>query len=190
MAEQIHGHMPPALDIEAVLADPDGACPDCIRLVIGQLTDALRLAESDGDSARRDLTGAYKALIGVMPGSRPASATAAASTAAKMIRDHEAERRRVLDERDAARAERDEARDLAVQAGESRADEIVRATNAEAALDATRAQMRHVRAELLAEESRMLDARVHVNPRAKKQLDAAARRLRALATSLDGENHA
>ena len=54
---------------------------------------------------------------------------------------------------------------------------------------ATRAQMRHVRAELLAEEGRMLDARVHVNPRAKKQLDAAARRLRALATSLDGENH-
>ncbi|MFC4048356.1 DUF6292 family protein [Actinomadura syzygii] len=62
--------------------------------------DALRLAEADGDSARRDLTGAYTVLIGVMPGNRPPSTTAAAEKAAKMIRDHVAERERIVaDER-------------------------------------------------------------------------------------------
>lgn len=109
MPEPIHGHMPPAADIDTVLADPAGACPDCVRIVVEQLRDALHLAESDGDSARRDLTGAYKALIGVMPGSRPASTTAAAEKAAKMIRDHDAERRRVLAERDEALARADRA---------------------------------------------------------------------------------
>lgn len=30
----IHGHMPPAADIETILADPGGACPGCVRIVI------------------------------------------------------------------------------------------------------------------------------------------------------------
>lgn len=78
---------------------------DAARADVERLTAERDLAESDGDSARRDLTGAYKVLIGVMPGSRPASTTAAAEKAAKVIRDHDAERRRVLAERDNARAE-------------------------------------------------------------------------------------
>lgn len=55
-----------------------------------------------------------------------------------------------------------------------------------AELDAARERMRRVRAELLAAEARMLDARAFVNPRAKSHLDAAARRLRKLATALGG----
>ena len=124
MAEQIHGHVPPNADVEDVLADPAGACPDCVRIVIERLCHDLDVQ-------------------------RAAMAT--------MLED-----------------------ERQMQAAHDRT---------RAALDAAREQMRRVRAELLDAEARMLDARAYVNPRAKKQLDGAARRLRALATSLDGENH-
>lgn len=34
MAEQLTGHMVPDADIEAILADPGGVCPGCVRIVI------------------------------------------------------------------------------------------------------------------------------------------------------------
>ncbi|WP_433225536.1 hypothetical protein [Actinomadura formosensis] len=138
MAEQIHGHALPALDVEDVLADPAGACPNCIRIVIERLRATLA---EDPDRAQ---------LLHELDVQRAAMATMLA------------------DERQMAAAH----------------------TQTRAALDAAREQVAHVRAQLLTEEARMLDARAHVNPRAKRSLDAAARRLRKLATDLDGENRA
>src|SRR5690606_4249490 len=45
----IHGHMPPDADIETILADPGGACPGCVRIVIeGFRAEVKRLrAERD-----------------------------------------------------------------------------------------------------------------------------------------------
>ena len=41
MAEQLTGHMAPDADIEAILADPGGACPDCVRIVIEGFRDEV-----------------------------------------------------------------------------------------------------------------------------------------------------
>src|SRR5690606_37638445 len=52
----ILGHMPPAADIETILADPGGACPDCVRIVIeGFRAEVERLrTELDETTAARD----------------------------------------------------------------------------------------------------------------------------------------
>lgn len=51
--------------------------------------------------------------------------------------------------------------------------------------DRLAAQVKRVREELIAEETRLLDARALVNPQKKRLLDDAARRLRVLADSID-----
>lgn len=51
--------------------------------------------------------------------------------------------------------------------------------------DRLAAQVKRVRGELIAEETRLLDARALVNPQKKRLLDDAARRLRVLADSID-----
>lgn len=52
-------------------------------------------------------------------------------------------------------------------------------------MDDLAAQVKRVREKLIAEETRLLDARALVNPQKKRLLDDAARRLRALADSID-----
>lgn len=46
MAKQLTGYMPPDADIETILADPGGACPDCVRIVIeGLRAEVKRLCK-------------------------------------------------------------------------------------------------------------------------------------------------
>ena len=56
MVEQLTGHMPPDADIETILADPGGACPGCVRIVIeGFRAEVERLRKELGQArAERD----------------------------------------------------------------------------------------------------------------------------------------
>ena len=50
----IHGHMPPDADIEAILADPGGACPDCVRIVIEGFRAEVERLRAELATVRRE----------------------------------------------------------------------------------------------------------------------------------------
>src|SRR5690606_9245456 len=51
MAEQL-AHLPPDADIETILADPGGACPDCVRIVIEGFRAEVERLRAERDAAR------------------------------------------------------------------------------------------------------------------------------------------
>src|SRR5690606_41338727 len=51
MAEQL-AHLPPDADIETILADPGGACPDCARIVIAGVRPAAQRLRAERHAAR------------------------------------------------------------------------------------------------------------------------------------------
>lgn len=53
MAKQLTGHMPPDADIETILADPSGACPGCVRIVIEGLRAEVERLRKELDQVRR-----------------------------------------------------------------------------------------------------------------------------------------
>src|SRR5690606_24368220 len=52
MVEQLTGHMVPDADIETILADPGGACPGCVRIVIEGLRAEVEQLRAERDAAR------------------------------------------------------------------------------------------------------------------------------------------
>ena len=54
MVEQLTGHMPPDADIETILADPGGACPDCVRIVIEGLRAEVKRLRKELATVRRE----------------------------------------------------------------------------------------------------------------------------------------
>lgn len=52
MVEQLTGHMVPDADIETILADPGGACPGCVRIVIEGFRAEVEQLRAERDAAR------------------------------------------------------------------------------------------------------------------------------------------